>query len=57
MSVKLTNTGFLAESGRQHRRQRHSRQDPPGDEQKLDTRPMTRGERAADREAEPEDRA
>ncbi len=40
-----------------NRRWTFSRQDPPGDEQKLDTRPTTPGERAADREAEPEDGA
>jgi hypothetical protein len=34
-----------------------SRQDPPGYEQKPHTRPTTPGERAADREAEPEDGA
>ena len=40
-----------------NRRWTSSRQDPPGDEQKLDTRPTTRGELAADSETEPEDRA
>jgi hypothetical protein len=40
-----------------NRRWTSSRQDPPGDEQKSDTRPTTLGERAADREAEPEERA
>jgi len=39
------------------RRWTSSRQDPPGDEQKLDRRPTTPGERAADRKAEPEDGA
>ncbi len=34
-----------------------SRQDLPGYEQKPHTRPTTPGERAADREAEPEERA
>ena len=38
-----------------NRRWTSSRQDPPGDEQKLDTRPTTIDERAADREVEPEE--
>ena len=37
------------------RRWTSSRQDPPGDEQKLDTRPTATDERAADREVEPEE--
>ena len=37
------------------RSQPHSRQDPPGDEQKLDTRPTTTGELAADSETKPEE--
>ena len=40
-----------------NRRWTSSRQDPPGDEQKLDTRPTTPGDWAADQEAEPEERA
>jgi len=39
------------------RRQPHSRQDPPGDEQKPHTRPMTPGELAADSETELENGA
>ncbi len=39
------------------RRRSHSRQDLPGYEQKPHMRPTTLGERAADREAEPEDGA
>ncbi len=39
------------------RRRPHSRQDLPGYEQKPHRRPTTLGERAADREAEPEDGA
>jgi hypothetical protein len=39
------------------RRWTSSRQDLPGYEQKPHTRPTTPGERAADREAEPEERA
>ena len=37
------------------RRWTSSRQDPPGDEQKLDMRPTATDERAADREVEPEE--
>ena len=44
-------------AGLNRRRRTHSRQDLPGYEQKPDTRPTTPGERAADRETEPEDGA
>ena len=42
-------------TGLNRRRRSHSRQDPPGYEQKPDTRPTTPGEWAADHETKPED--
>ncbi len=44
-------------TGLKKRRRSHSRQDPPGYEQKPHTRPTTLGEQAADCETEPEDGA
>ena len=42
---------------RRSNRQHLARQDPPGDVQKSDSRPMTAGELAADSETEPEELA
>jgi hypothetical protein len=55
--VKLTNTNFFAKAAVGRRRQPHSRQAPPGDEQKPHTRPTAQGELAADSETKPKIRA
>ena len=44
-------------TGLKKRRRSHSRQDPPGYEQKPHKRPTTPGEQAADCETKPEDGA
>ena len=55
--VKLINTNFFAKAVVGFRRQPHSRQAPPGDEQKPHTRTKTQGELAADSETETKERA
>ena len=52
---EVTDRGEEACDARSPSQAAASRQDPPGDEQKLDTRPTTIDERAADREVEPEE--